>query len=96
VVCSNCKREGHDSDSCFQLIGYPNWWGNRPRPNATRRGSGRKRNNGGGRDIGNMPRANVMQTLAEERASRDVTDSDRKGLSGLDDEQWSTLLAMLS
>ena len=23
VVSTNCKREGHDADTCFQLIGYP-------------------------------------------------------------------------
>ncbi|KAK3406459.1 hypothetical protein EUGRSUZ_K02658 [Eucalyptus grandis] len=45
--CFNCNREGHDAESCFQLIGYPEWW-------------------------------------------------DRKGLSGLNDEQWATLLGMLS
>ena len=33
VVCTNCKREGHDVDTCFQLIGYLEWWGNRPRTN---------------------------------------------------------------
>ena len=40
VVCTNCKREGHDANTCFQLIGYPEWWGNRPRTNVSGRGGG--------------------------------------------------------
>ena len=30
VVCSICGRAGHETESCFQLIGYPDWWGDRP------------------------------------------------------------------
>ena len=30
-ICSNCKRSGHDANSCFALIGYPEWWRDRPR-----------------------------------------------------------------
>ncbi|KAK3021081.1 hypothetical protein RJ639_046102 [Escallonia herrerae] len=26
VVCSNCKRSGHESENCFLLVGYPEWW----------------------------------------------------------------------
>ncbi|KAK3042287.1 hypothetical protein RJ639_001882 [Escallonia herrerae] len=31
VVCSNCKRFGHESENCFLLVGYLKCWGNRPR-----------------------------------------------------------------
>jgi hypothetical protein len=31
IVCSNCNRTGHDSMGCFQIVGYPDWWGDRPR-----------------------------------------------------------------
>ncbi|KAJ0008171.1 hypothetical protein Pint_29123 [Pistacia integerrima] len=50
VICFNCNREGHDADNCFQLIGYLEWWGNRPRTNVTRRGGGRKRGTGSSRN----------------------------------------------
>jgi hypothetical protein len=96
VVCPNCSREGHGLDTYFQLIGYPDWWGNKPRSRATGRGSGRKRSGEGGRDKGGVLRAIVTQTLAIRSGRRGATDSDRKGLSGLDDEQWSTLLEILS
>ncbi|KAJ1410810.1 Gag-polypeptide of LTR copia-type [Sesbania bispinosa] len=39
VVCGHCNCTGHESDSCFQLIGYPDWWGDRTRGSG--RGSGR-------------------------------------------------------
>lgn len=25
-VCSECKKEGHTREGCFELIGYPEWW----------------------------------------------------------------------
>lgn len=25
AICSHCNRAGHDSDSYFQVIGYPEW-----------------------------------------------------------------------
>lgn len=25
-LCSQCNKVGHDVASCFQLIGYPDWW----------------------------------------------------------------------
>jgi len=25
IICSHCKRSGHDANSCFALIGYPEW-----------------------------------------------------------------------
>ncbi|EPS69771.1 hypothetical protein M569_04993 [Genlisea aurea] len=29
--CSVCGFSGHDKDGCFVLLGYPEWWGDRPR-----------------------------------------------------------------
>ncbi|KAM7473208.1 hypothetical protein LguiB_020451 [Lonicera macranthoides] len=40
--CNHCDRDGHDESSCFQLHGFPEWWGDRPRGG---KGPGR----GGGR-----------------------------------------------
>lgn len=30
ALCSHCNKTGHDATGCFQLIGYPDWWGDRP------------------------------------------------------------------
>ncbi|GAA0163569.1 hypothetical protein LIER_19400 [Lithospermum erythrorhizon] len=24
--CNHCKKQGHDSTTCFLIIGYPEWW----------------------------------------------------------------------
>ncbi|KAF7839183.1 retrovirus-related Pol polyprotein from transposon TNT 1-94 [Senna tora] len=95
MTCSNCKRERHDAKNCFQLIGYPEWWGNRSRT-GNGRGGGRKQGDNGGREKMGNPRANAMQALGGDNNQGVVNESDRKGLSGLNDEQWSTLLGMLN
>ncbi|XP_057991716.1 uncharacterized protein LOC131173403 [Hevea brasiliensis] len=95
-ICSNCNREGHDAESCFQLIGYPEWWGNRPRGTSAGRGSGQKRGNGAGRSKGGVACANGTQATRVDGGRGIVTDSDRKGLSGLNEEQWAALLGMLN
>lgn len=96
AVYSHCNREGHNLGTCFQLIEYPDYWGNRPRSSTSGQGSGCKRNGGGGHDRSGIPRANVTQTFATEDDHRGVTKTDRKGPSGLNDEQWSILLGLLS
>jgi len=30
MICSHCKRSGHEVDYCFALTGYLDWWGERP------------------------------------------------------------------
>lgn len=59
------NREGHNESSCFQLHGFPEWWGDRPRGG---RGPGRgrdtsSRSGGRGRSIYNtLVRANKAIT----------------------------------
>jgi hypothetical protein len=51
ILCTNCNRSEHDTTDCFQLVGYPDWWGDRlkteGRSNA--RGKGQHRGSGRGR-----------------------------------------------
>lgn len=37
MLCSHYNRSEHDPDSYFQLIGYPEWWGERARGGSTKR-----------------------------------------------------------
>ncbi|KAJ0048212.1 hypothetical protein Pint_15840 [Pistacia integerrima] len=48
-----------------RLIGYPEWWGNRPRTSVTRRGGGRKRGTGSSRNEPGISQANVTQASVE-------------------------------
>ena len=81
IVCSNCNRTGHDTMSCFQLVGYPDWWGDRPRHEgkgvARVKGQqqGRGTNSGRGRGV----RANAAQ-VAVQRAPETATEVDKGGL----------------
>ncbi|KAJ8645102.1 hypothetical protein MRB53_006850 [Persea americana] len=72
IMCTNCKRKGHDAETCFQRIGYPEWWGDRPRTATGGRSSGRGRgaqqNAGGGRGRGGLPEP--TQHKCQDRTSR--------------------------
>ncbi|CAH9115055.1 unnamed protein product [Cuscuta europaea] len=46
-VCSYCRYSGHEVTSCFELHGYPDWWGDRPKP-GIKEGGGRGRPNNSG------------------------------------------------
>ncbi|XP_010513388.1 PREDICTED: uncharacterized protein LOC104789378 [Camelina sativa] len=58
-----CSRKGHDNSECFLLHGYPEWWQEQQRQNASsgsgQRGRGGNRfcNSGRGRGRSNPPRA---------------------------------------
>ncbi|CAN7024392.1 unnamed protein product [Brassica rapa subsp. trilocularis] len=98
VFCKHCNRNGHSPDSCFAVIGYPEWWGDRPRArtvtNKPRGGS-----NGGGRGRGGVAYANVAQVSGQhhsEQANYVVTDKDRDGVTGLSDNQWKSIMNILN
>lgn len=59
AFCKHCNRTGHSSESCFAVIGYPKWWGDRPRAQSTQ-GRGRGSSSTGyGRGRGATVSANV-------------------------------------
>jgi len=41
MICSHCKCSGHDTNSCFALIRYPKWWGDRQHTDGKNGGRGR-------------------------------------------------------
>ncbi|EOA12712.1 hypothetical protein CARUB_v10028038mg [Capsella rubella] len=85
LVCSSCKRTGHMAETCFQVIGYPELWGDR-----SRRGGRGGREAGRGR--GSISRANAVVT----QPLHDVSvECERSGYTGLTNEQQSTLIKYL-
>jgi len=45
VLCAtNAEKNRYDVKECFQIVGYPEWWGDRPRHEGrgAGRGSGRQ------------------------------------------------------
>ncbi|CAH1444911.1 unnamed protein product [Lactuca virosa] len=48
LLCSHCKKTGHESSSCFELVGYLEWWEDRSKNDGGGRGGrsgGRGRSN---------------------------------------------------
>ncbi|VFQ93390.1 unnamed protein product [Cuscuta campestris] len=41
LKCKHCGQSGHEISGCFQIIGYPEWWADRPRMSGGRGGGGR-------------------------------------------------------
>ncbi|KAJ8616905.1 hypothetical protein MRB53_013091 [Persea americana] len=89
VVCSNCGKTGHDVGGCFQLIGYPDWWGERTRSEGRTSGRGKAQQRNGisaGRGRGGVARANAAQ-VAGGTTSNSVVETEMFGLAGLSTEQ---------
>uniref|UniRef100_A0A1J3CZ11 Retrotransposon Copia-like N-terminal domain-containing protein n=1 Tax=Noccaea caerulescens TaxID=107243 RepID=A0A1J3CZ11_NOCCA len=100
TLCKHCNRSGHASDSCFAVVGYPEWWADRPR---TRTVQGRGRgggfssaNPGRGRGVNCANAVQVPQIPPATQANYVLTDRDRDGVHGLNDAQWRALMNLLN
>ncbi|XP_010518640.1 PREDICTED: uncharacterized protein LOC104793917 [Camelina sativa] len=90
IVCSNCGRTGHRSETCFHILGFPEWWGDRPQ-NRVGRGRGVVPSTGISQGRGGVARANVARVVGQTNigvANVAVTDADRTAVCGLTDKQW--------
>lgn len=100
VICKHCKRGGHLSESCFAVIGYPEWWGDRPK---SRVSQGKERGRGAPPGNPNQIRPSVFvnavtagRTQPVEKMNHVVTDRDRDAVHGLNEEQWRTVMNLLN
>lgn len=103
VTCTNCGKYGHAVSDCYQLKGFPEWWGERGRNFRGRggaRGGGRFARGGGmvgnsaGRGRGNTStgRAHAVQAAHAGTKNEEV---DRNCLPNLTDDQWTALKQFL-
>lgn len=108
AVCSSCGRTGHLAENCFRKIGYPWWWGERPRsnnlklPNTQQGGSNVPANDRRGL-LPSTPKcvdqAHVNQVTFSApsfTANSAITEADRSGIIGLNDQEWQSLKKMLN
>jgi len=101
MFCKHCNRAGHSSESCYGVIGYPEWWGDMPR---SRTSSSRERGHGGhngvaGRGRNNVSYANAVQVhepVSYNSSYYVFTDRDRDGVSGFSDSQWKAIKNLLN
>ncbi|CAH9105980.1 unnamed protein product [Cuscuta epithymum] len=95
LICSYCKFSGHEVTNCFELHGYPDWWGDRPR--AGIKGGGRGKPNTPGAPRGKQPvKAHVA--AASENLNKSQKDGESSSglttpLPGFSAEQWKSLLS---
>ncbi|XP_021734091.1 uncharacterized protein LOC110700810 [Chenopodium quinoa] len=99
--CNHCNRVGHDKTGCFQIHGYPSWWGNRGRG-----GRGRGRGDSGGSNSGGRGGGRGSGPAAPVRANKAATQStvqpggattdDGAALAGVTPTQLQQLLDHLS
>lgn len=104
VACKHCNRTGHNSENCYALIGYQEWWGDRPkRRTLNGRGRGASSSSGfvGGRGRGQVHFANRVyvpniENQNTEQANYVLTENDRDGVNGLNEQQWKMLKSILN
>ncbi|XP_021722724.1 uncharacterized protein LOC110690200 [Chenopodium quinoa] len=109
LFCDHCNRQGHDKKGCFQLIGYPEWWGERGRGGRGRgRGGGRGSDGRGSRNSGssgsassgaskqNYVRANKVASGSSNGKQSSVSPEDASGLVGVNATQIQQILDILN
>ncbi|XP_050895027.1 uncharacterized protein LOC127101610 [Lathyrus oleraceus] len=98
VSCTHCHRAGHDAGSCFQLVGYPEWWGDRPKNEGKSGGRGKSLQQAGtGRGRGGIVRATVnVVHRGGTSAETGVSHGDGFGLAGISEEQLQSLVGFLN
>ncbi|XP_017415208.2 uncharacterized protein LOC108326303 isoform X5 [Vigna angularis] len=93
IVCTHCGRTGHDKRNCFEIIGYPDWWGERPR-NENKSGGRHQQRTTFFRGKGVTPRVNIAHTSTSSSDSK--SDTKKPEVAGLSNEQWEILATMLN
>ena len=104
MICTHCKKTGHDVATCFAKIGYPEWWETRPRREGERgagggRGPAPQQRRDGGRGTGG---AGVVHHVAAagHGVPAGIAGSSADMMHGgypspLSGEQWQKLMSLL-
>ncbi|XP_010468244.1 PREDICTED: uncharacterized protein LOC104748271 [Camelina sativa] len=105
MLCKLCNHYGHVAENYYTAIGYPEWWGDRPKSQTIQgRGRGGSSSTGGlssGKGRGSMTYANRVHVPnldkeGHEQANHVITDQDRDGVTGLTDQQWRSIKSILN
>lgn len=97
VTCTSCGRLGHRATGCFRVIGYPEWWGTRPRTqNNYQSQQGNTQTTGQNNTPARANSSQIVGSSTEIGANLTLTDSDRQGLTGFSDSQWQTLVKLMA
>ncbi|KAJ1399233.1 Retrotransposon gag domain [Sesbania bispinosa] len=77
---------GHDDKNCFQVIGYPEWWGDRSRNKSGTSGRNQRHGTLAGRGRGGVARANAAQVVGG-NVTNCNNEAGKSELPGLSNEQ---------
>ena len=91
--CTHCGRRGHEKSGCCQLIGFPDWWEERP-PNRGSEGGNRggsRYNRGRGSFSADRPRNSGVRANAAH-----ATTSNSSSFPEFSEEQWKALSQMIN
>ena len=88
LSCTHCKKTGHEANTCFELVGYPEWWEHNNRSDGGTRG-GRS----GGRGRGSV-RANTVTAGSHNGGIMAGNNSNSPLLFTV--EQWKALTGLMS
>ena len=84
--CSHYRKIGHDARRYFQLIGYAEWWGERPRNEGGTSGESQQRNGTSTRCVkGRMAHADATQVVGGNVNKSDI-ETRKFDLAGLSKE----------
>lgn len=101
-LCNHCNREGHNEESCYQLIGFPNWWDENKRNGRERGRGGKGSGNRGGRGGRGGARANVVSGGSSivvdnnSQALHSGATTSNHGIAGVSSEQVQRIMEVLS
>ncbi|CAH9106160.1 unnamed protein product [Cuscuta europaea] len=91
MVCTHCNFPGHEITGCFQLIGYPDWWGNRPR--GIIKGTGQGKSGTGRGSVAVTAHAAASEHIIPQCSSQKEGEASATTLPGFTAEQWRALTA---
>ncbi|WVZ20882.1 hypothetical protein V8G54_008204 [Vigna mungo] len=87
---------GHDAKNCFQVIGYPEWWSDRPRNEGGPNNKNQHKNGiSAGHGKEGVARANAVHVVGN-HVTRSDLEPGKSELPSLSNEQWQILVEMLN
>lgn len=101
--CHHCNREGHDEASCYQIIGFPDWWDEKKKGGRGPGRGGRSFGSRGGRGVrGNgvgsntSVRANMVQSGSVGSSISKQNSDLLPGLTGVSSDQVQQIIELLN
>lgn len=93
LQCTHCGRRGHEKSGCWRVVGFPDWWEERP-PNRGSEGG----NRGGFRSSrGHGPSSTDRPRNLDARANTaHATTSNSSSFPEFSEEQWKALSQMIN